>query len=89
MIVKEDVLFGEYDERNMTKRMFSQLLERDVSQSQISQNQGLQHKLIFLDFKFTSWSTRRKLFVKTCHTNSRVFSKIAILDIFFYQLQEN
>ena len=54
MIVKEDVLFGEYDERNMTKRIFSQLLERDVSQSQISQNQGLQHKLIFLDFKFTS-----------------------------------
>ena len=89
MIVKEDVLFGEYDERNMTKRMFSQLLERDVSQSQISQNQGLQHKLIFLDFKFTSWSTCRKLFVKICHTNSRVFSKIAILDICFYQLQEN
>ena len=29
MIVKEDVLFGEYDERNMTKRIFSQLLEKN------------------------------------------------------------
>ena len=30
MIVKKVVLLGEYDERNMTKRMFSQLLEKIV-----------------------------------------------------------
>ena len=30
MIVKKAVLLGEYNERNMTKRMFPQLLEKIV-----------------------------------------------------------
>ena len=33
MIVKKAVLFGEYDERNMTKRMFSQLLEKNCGRA--------------------------------------------------------
>ena len=33
MIVKKAVLLGEYEERNMTKRMFSQLLEKNCGRA--------------------------------------------------------
>ena len=33
--MKNAVLFGEYDERNMTKRMFSQLLEKNCGRAEV------------------------------------------------------
>ena len=35
MIVKKAVLLGEYDKRNMTKRMFSQLLEKNCGRARV------------------------------------------------------